>query len=112
MSATIEQPPVDEQPPAAPAPEETQPVAARLCASCAVPLEAGQDWCLECGSAQPGRLGGRAGWRATLTVMAATTILALGAAAAAYAALSSDAQRDASAAAPPAAAPVVSTPPA
>jgi hypothetical protein len=83
----------------------------RPCATCAAPLADGQDWCLECGSAQPGRLGGRAGWRAALTVLAATTLLATGAVAAAYAALSSEARREAAAPAPPPAAPQVAQPP-
>jgi hypothetical protein len=84
----------------------------RSCASCASPLADGQDWCLECGTAQPGRLGARAGWRAAGTVVAACVLLATGAGAAAYAALSSESQRVASAPAPPAAAPVVAQPPA
>jgi hypothetical protein len=52
----------------------------------------GQDWCLDCGSAAPGRLGGRPGWRAALTIAALTVMLAGGAVAASYAALSSDQQ--------------------
>jgi hypothetical protein len=92
-------------------PEHETTPAARPCASCAAPLADGQDWCLECGSAQPGRLGGRAGWRAALTVLALTTLLATGAVAAAYAALSSEARREAAAPAPPPAAPQVAQPP-
>ncbi|HEX2086825.1 MAG TPA: hypothetical protein VHF89_14190 [Solirubrobacteraceae bacterium] len=81
--------------------------ASRLCVNCAALLAEGQDWCLECGTAQPGRLGGRPGWRAALTVVAITALLAAGAIAAAYAALSSDAERRASAPAPPQAQPIV-----
>jgi hypothetical protein len=71
----------------------------------------GQDWCLDCGTAQPGRLGVRPGWRAALTVVALTGLLVSGAVAASYAALSSEAQRDASAPAPPSAAPLVAQAP-
>ena len=84
---------------------------ARVCATCSSTLADGQDWCLECGSAQPGRLGGRPGWRAALTVLAITAVLVGGAGAAAYAALSTDAQRDATAAAPPQATPTVAPAP-
>lgn len=83
----------------------------RPCTTCAAPLASGQDWCLECGSAQPGRLGTRAGWRAALSVAGACAVLATGAGAAAYAALSSESQRVASAPAPPAATPTVTPPP-
>jgi hypothetical protein len=34
-----------------------------------------QDWCLSCGTAAPGRLGERPGWRAALTVLGATLAL-------------------------------------
>jgi hypothetical protein len=108
LSATLEQPRTDA--PDAPPPEAPE-APARLCASCAAPLAEGQDWCLECGTAQPGRLGGRPGWRPALTVLALTGLLATGAAAAAYAALSSEAQREAAAPPPPAAAPQVAQPP-
>ena len=80
---------------------------ARPCTTCGAGLAGAQDWCLECGSAQPGRIGGRPGWRAALTVLALTGVLATGAGAAAYAALSSEAQRQAAAPPPPAAAPQV-----
>jgi hypothetical protein len=100
----------------APAPGQSLPPApddaSRLCPNCAALMAEGQDWCLECGTAQPGRLGGRPGWRAALTVVAITAVLAAGAVAAAYAALSSDAERQASAPPPPPAAPVVPEPPA
>lgn len=63
-------------------------------------MERGQDWCLECGTAAPGRLGARPGWRAASTVVGLTTLLLCCGVVAAYAALTSDAQRTASA--PPA----------
>ena len=94
------------------APEAPQPEApVRACATCSQPLADGQDWCLECGSAQPGRLGGRPGWRAALSVLAVTAVLVGGAGAAAYAALTTEAQRSASADAPPAATPQIAQPP-
>jgi hypothetical protein len=64
-------------------------------------MERGQDWCLECGTAAPGRLGARPGWRAAFTVVGLTTLLLCCALIATYAALTSDAERTASA--PPAA---------
>jgi hypothetical protein len=67
----------------APEPEPT-----RACANCGAALDDSQDWCLQCGAAVPGSLdGGGPGWRSATTVLAATTVLVLGAAAAAYAAL-------------------------
>jgi hypothetical protein len=62
-------------------------------------MERGQDWCLECGTAAPGRLGSRPGWRAAITVVSVTLLLVVGAVLASYAALTSDAER--TAAAPP-----------
>ena len=44
------------------------PEAARTCAPAARRMEAEQDWCLSCGTAAPGRLGERPGWRAASTV--------------------------------------------
>jgi type IV secretory pathway VirB10-like protein len=109
MAGLLERPtaeaPVAETPPP---PEAEAPE--RLCPTCSAALADGQDWCLECGSAQPGRLGGRPGWRSALAVLALTGVLAAGAVAAAYAAMSSDARREAAAAAPPAATPVVAQP--
>jgi hypothetical protein len=70
------------------------------CEVCGGAMERGQDWCLECGSAAPGRLGARPGWRAAFMVVGLTTVLLLCAVIAAYAALTSDAERSASA--PPA----------
>ena len=70
------------------------------CETCGAAMERGQDWCLECGTAAPGRLGARPGWRAAFTVVGLTTLLLCCAVIAAYAALTSDAERTASA--PPA----------
>ncbi|MDQ3723467.1 MAG: hypothetical protein M3376_10470, partial [Actinomycetota bacterium] len=68
------------------------------CESCGAAMERGQDWCLECGTAAPGRLGGsKPGWRAAFTVVGLTTLLLCCAVVAAYAALTSDAERTASA---------------
>lgn len=71
-----------------------------------------QDWCLECGTAAPGRLGARPGRRAALTVLATTLALACGAVAASYAALSGDAHRTAAAPPPPSATPIAQQAPA
>ena len=116
MSALLE--PTPAAPPAPPAPDSPPPaepeavVVERPCATCGAALAEGQDWCLECGSAQPGRLGGKPGWRAALTIVGATALLATGAGAAAYAALDSESKRDATAQAPPAAQPTIQQPPA
>ena len=93
------------------APEVPAEPLGRPCTTCSAPLASGQDWCLECGSAQPGRLGGRPGWRAAMTVIGATVLLATGAGAAAYAALESEATREATAPAPPPATPTQPTVP-
>ena len=103
-------PPPAEATPGAPAPVPAPEAPLRTCATCSAALVEGQDWCLECGAAQPGRLGGRPGWRAALTVLAVTAVLVGGAAAAAYAALTTEAQRDATSAAPPQATPTVAAP--
>lgn len=66
------------------------------CEVCGAGMERGQDWCLDCGTAAPGRLGGRPGWRAAFTVVGLTTMLLLCAVVAAYAALTGDAERSAS----------------
>src|SRR3712207_9367805 len=113
MAGTIENPntdtaeaPVNGAPPldgATPAPPVAPPEvvvpddASRLCVNCAALLEEGQDWCLECGTAQPGRITATPGWRAALVVVGVVALLAAGAIAAAYAALSSDAEHQASA---------------
>ncbi len=75
-------------------------------------MERGQDWCLECGTAAPGRLGARPGMRAAATVVGLTLALVGGAVAASYAALSTDAQQEAGRPAPPSGAPVAQVPPA
>ena len=56
-------------------------------------MQRGQDWCLECGTAAPGRLGTRPGWRSAFTVVGLTTLLLTCAVVAAYAALTGDAER-------------------
>jgi outer membrane biosynthesis protein TonB len=74
-----------------------------------------QDWCLECGTAAPGRLASRPTWRTGTTVVALTLLIGSGAVAASYAALSSDSKRAASRPTPVASAPVgpaPATPPA
>jgi hypothetical protein len=90
--------------PAAPGPE---PAAARACPSCGAALAPEQDWCLTCGSAAPGRLGGRPGWRSAFTIAAITLLVLAGAVVAAYAAMSGDAAREASGPVADAGAPVV-----
>jgi hypothetical protein len=62
----------------------------RACAKCGSPMEAAQDWCLHCGAGAPGSLEHHSGWRPGAAVIAATSILVLGAAAAAYAALTKE----------------------
>lgn len=94
------------------APAAAQPAAARTCGSCGAVMAADQDWCLACGTAAPGRLGERPGWRAATTVIALTLLLVAGSVAAAYAALTSDATLEAAAPPPPAASPVAQAPPA
>ena len=91
-------------PEAAPPPPDGAVVATApdfACEACGAAMERGQDWCLECGTAAPGRLGAKPGWRAAFTVVGLTTLLLCSGVVAAYAALTSDAQRTASA--PPAA---------
>ena len=85
-------------------------VAERACATCGSAMALDQDWCLECGTAAPGRLGTRPGLRAAATAVGLTLLLAGGAVAASYAALSSDAHREASRPAPPDATPVAQVP--
>src|SRR4051812_45349271 len=93
MTLLLRDPDVKADEAAAPAPEPAPDV--RTCPTCEAPMEAEQDWCLNCGQAAPGRLGGRPGMRAAATVIALTLTLAGGAVAASYAALQSDAHRDA-----------------
>jgi len=96
--AQTEQPPAEQQP-------------ARACGQCGAAMAAAQDWCLECGTAAPGRLGRRPGMRTATTVVALTLALVAGAVTAGYAAISGDAGRET--AKPPAAsgAPIAQAPP-
>jgi hypothetical protein len=88
-------------------------VAELACEACGAQMQRGQDWCLECGTAAPGRLGARPGWRAAFTVVGLTLLLVCGAVIASYAALTSDAQRTAAAPSTGSASPIVAeTPPA
>jgi hypothetical protein len=73
-----------------PAPEQP---AVATCRACGAGLAADQDWCLECGTAAPGRLGGRPGWRLGAVVLALTLLLVGGASVAGYAAVTGDAER-------------------
>jgi hypothetical protein len=85
----------------------------RTCAQCGAAMAPDQDWCLECGTAAPGRLGRRPGMRAAATIAGLTLALVAGAVTAGYAALSGDAGREV--AKPPApaaaAAPIQQAPP-
>src|SRR4051794_35098235 len=72
--------------PAGETPAEAQPQGA-ACPKCQAPVEPGQDWCLNCGEAQPSRRVSLPGKRAAATVLALTTVLVGGAVAASYAAL-------------------------
>jgi hypothetical protein len=67
---------------------DKNPPAEMKCSSCGEGLAPGQDWCLACGTAAPGRLSRRPGGRAALTTVALTLALTTGAVAASYAALS------------------------
>jgi hypothetical protein len=69
-------------------PIDKKEAAATTCSSCGVGLASGQDWCLSCGTAAPGRLNRRPGGRAALITVALTLALTTGAVAASYAALS------------------------
>jgi hypothetical protein len=109
------QSPADQTPAALPPQEPVAPEApeavARTCKTCGNGMAAGQDWCLECGTAAPGRLGRRPGLRAAATVVGLTIALVAGAVTAGYAAISSDAGRDVAAAPAPAATPIAQAPP-
>ena len=72
----------------------------------------GQDWCLECGAAAPGRLGRRPGMRAATTIVGLTLALVAGAVTAGYAAINGDAGRDVAKPAAASGAPVAQAPPA
>jgi hypothetical protein len=91
--------------------ERTPEAPARTCENCGAGLLDGQDWCLECGTAAPGRLGRRPGMRAATTVVGLTLALVAGAVTAGYAAINGDAGRDV--AKPPVAsgAPIAQAPP-
>lgn len=95
-----------------PGADASQTASGFACATCGSPLKRGQDWCLECGTAAPGRLGARAGWRAAFTVVGVTLLLVVGAVAAAYAALTTDADHKAAAPSAGNGAPIAATPPA
>jgi hypothetical protein len=77
-------------------------------------MEPEQDWCLNCGTAAPGRLGERPGWRAASTVIVLALLLVLGAVGAGYAALTGDSKpkQTASTPAPAPPAPAQAAPPA
>jgi len=93
-----------EAPPQSP-PEQpaNPPEATDACRACGAPMEPEQDWCLNCGTAAPGRLGERPGWRAASTVIALALLLVLGAVGAGYAALTGDSDPKQTASTPPAA---------
>jgi hypothetical protein len=96
----------DDAPPAPPEPAPVTPA----CASCGAEMQPDQDWCLACGQAAPGRLGGRPGMRTAATVVALTLALAGGAVAASYAALQGDGNQQAAAPTTGAGASVAQTP--
>jgi len=95
-----------EHPPA----EPEQPVA-RACRECGAEMAPGQDWCLDCGSAVPGRLGRRPGMRTAATVVGLTLALVAGAVTAGYAAINGDAGRDTAKPAAASGAPIAQAPP-
>jgi hypothetical protein len=68
---------------------------ARTCEVCGAAMTEEQDWCLQCGTARPGRLGTRPGWRVALSISGVTLLLVCGAVAASYAALTDDAGKQA-----------------
>lgn len=76
-----------------PAPVAPEPPAAATCRTCGAGMAADQDWCLECGTAAPGRLGERPGWRLGAVILALTLLLVGGASVAGYAAVTGDAER-------------------
>ncbi len=63
------------------------------CSKCGLPLQEGQDWCLQCGTGKPGSLGGGPGWRTGIAILCATALLVIGASVAAYAALNKTAPK-------------------
>lgn len=78
--------------PSATEPESTPPAPA-ACPTCGAPVAVGQEWCLECGSAQPELLTTRPPWRSAAALLGATGVLVAGASAAAYAGLSHESHR-------------------
>jgi hypothetical protein len=78
----------DGAPPAGPADGEHRPPG-RTCCNCDAPIGDEQQWCLQCGAAQPGSLAGRASWRPLSTLTLLAVLLAAGAAVAGAAALGS-----------------------
>lgn len=77
------------------------PSAPRPCRSCGAALAPEQDWCLECGTARPGRLGRAPGWKPVAAVAGLTLAMVGGGGVAAYAGLESEAGLSASAPAGP-----------
>ncbi len=67
--------------------ETSAPATGPVCPKCGHAMAPEQDWCLNCGAAAPGSVGG-AGWRPAAGIAAITIALVLGAAAAGVAALS------------------------
>jgi hypothetical protein len=57
------------------------------CVNCGAAMREAQDWCVQCGAAQPGRLGRGPGWLTGAAILAAMALLVVGASVAAYAAL-------------------------
>ena len=114
MSTILRDTPPAPADPAAEAPAAEPPelaAAEATCVTCGAGMTAEQEWCLECGSAVPGRLGGRPGWAAGLAVVVLTLLLVAGAGVAGYAAVTSDAERAAQRpAVPGAGAPVTAAP--
>ena len=67
----------------------------RLCGACGAALLEEQDWCVECGTAAPGRLGPSRSVKGALAVVAATVVLAGGAAVTIFASVDDSSARDA-----------------
>ncbi len=91
-------------------PTETTETPVRTCKECGAGMTEQQDWCLNCGTARPGRLGTRPGWRAAAAVSGATLMLVCGAVAASYAALTDDAGKKADEASEGSATPIAQAP--
>jgi hypothetical protein len=86
MTMLLRDPETQAETPEGTAPADVAPPT-RACPTCQAPLQDGQDWCLSCGESQSSRRLGLPGKRATVTVLALTTVLIGGAVAASYAAL-------------------------